>query len=51
MTDPVQLTSDQIRERLEEESLREWIGHQRWYASKSRSIAGIEIVALCHGHA
>ena len=44
MTDPVQLTADEIRQRLDEESLRAWIQHQRWYASKSRAVAGIEIV-------
>ena len=44
MTDPVQMPSDEIRQRLDEESLREWIQHQRWYASKSRAVAGIEIV-------
>jgi trehalose synthase-fused probable maltokinase len=35
---------------LEDESLREWIQVQRWYASKSRTITGLEIVenvALC----
>ena len=44
MTDPVQISSDEIRQRLDEESLREWVQHQRWYASKSRAVAGIEIV-------
>ena len=44
MTEPVQLSADEIAQRLDEESLGEWIRHQRWYASKSRSIAGIEIV-------
>jgi maltokinase len=44
MTDPVQLSADEIAQRLDEESLGEWIQRQRWYASKSRSIAGIEIV-------
>ncbi len=44
MTDPAQLTADEIRERLDEENLRDWVKQQRWYASKSRSIAGIEIV-------
>jgi maltokinase len=29
---------------LDDESLRDWISVQRWYASKSRSITGIEIV-------
>jgi maltokinase len=44
VTDPVQLTADEIRQRLDEESLREWIQRQRWYASKSRAVAGIEII-------
>jgi trehalose synthase-fused probable maltokinase len=44
VTDPVQISSDEIRQRLDDESLREWIQHQRWYASKSRAVAGIEIV-------
>ncbi len=44
MTDPVQIPSAEIRECMDEESLREWIQGQRWYASKSRSVAGIEIV-------
>jgi maltokinase len=29
---------------LECESLREWMGHQRWYAAKSRGISAIELV-------
>ena len=41
MTEPI--TSD-IRELLDDETLREWIGEQRWFASKRRSVAGIEIV-------
>jgi maltokinase len=44
MSEPLQLSADEIRQRLDEESLREWIQRQRWYASKSRSVAGIEIV-------
>jgi maltokinase len=44
MTDPVQIPSAEIRECMDEESLREWIQQQRWYASKSRSVAGIETV-------
>jgi maltokinase len=44
MSDPVQIPSREIRECMDEESLREWIQQQRWYASKSRSVAGIEIV-------
>ena len=44
MTDPVQIPAAEIRQRLGEESLREWVQHQRWYASKSRAVAGIDIV-------
>jgi maltokinase len=44
MSEPVQLSSSSIHKRLDDESLREWIQRQRWYASKSRSVAGIEIV-------
>jgi maltokinase len=44
MSDPVQIPVAELRQCLDEESLREWVQHQRWYASKSRSITGIEIV-------
>jgi trehalose synthase-fused probable maltokinase len=44
MSDPVQIAADEIRECLDEESLRDWVAGQRWYASKSRAVAGIEIV-------
>jgi maltokinase len=44
MSEPLQLTADQIHRRLDDDSLREWIQRQRWYASKSRSVTGIEIV-------
>jgi maltokinase len=44
MTDPVQIPVSELRQCLDDESLRDWVQHQRWYASKSRSIAGIEIV-------
>ena len=43
-TDPVQIPAAEIRQFLDEESLREWVQHQRWYASKSRAVAGIEVV-------
>ena len=33
-----------IRPLLECESLREWMGQQRWYASKSRGISGVELI-------
>jgi maltokinase len=38
------LTADEIRRCLDEEELRDWVQQQRWYASKSRSISGIDIV-------
>jgi maltokinase len=41
MTEP---TTTAVRAFLEEESLREWIEEQRWYAAKSRSLAGVEVV-------
>jgi maltokinase len=41
MTEPAATT---LRAFLEEESLREWIQEQRWYAAKSNSLAGIEVV-------
>jgi maltokinase len=44
MSDPVQIPAEEIWQRLGGESLRDWVAHQRWYASKSRSIAGLEIV-------
>ena len=42
MTEPAQIPVTEIRQCLDEESLREWVQQQRWYASKSRSVAGIE---------
>jgi maltokinase len=44
MSDPVQIAADEIRECLDAESLRDWVARQRWYASKSRAVTGIEIV-------
>ena len=44
MSDPVQIAADEIRQCLDEASLRDWVAQQRWYASKSRAISGIEIV-------
>jgi trehalose synthase-fused probable maltokinase len=43
MTD-VKTRDEEIRRCLDEESLREWVQDQRWYASKSRAVAGIEVV-------
>jgi len=44
MTEPVKLQGVEIAQVLDHESLREWIHVQRWYASKSRSVAAIEII-------
>jgi trehalose synthase-fused probable maltokinase len=34
----------EIRQFLDIEELREWLQQQRWYASKTRAVAGIEII-------
>ncbi|HUA46571.1 MAG TPA: hypothetical protein VMA77_15170, partial [Solirubrobacteraceae bacterium] len=44
MSDRVQVTADEIRRALDEEELRDWVQQQRWYASKARHVAGIDIV-------
>jgi trehalose synthase-fused probable maltokinase len=44
MTDPVEIPAAEVRQFLDEESLRDWVQHQRWYASKSRSVSAVEIV-------
>jgi maltokinase len=44
MREPVQIPADEIRACLDEGSVREWVQQQRWYASKSRHVSGIEIV-------
>jgi trehalose synthase-fused probable maltokinase len=44
MSDPVQIAADEIRQCLDEASLRDWVAEQRWYASKSRAVTGIEVV-------
>src|SRR5438270_11664525 len=44
MSKPVQIPVAEIRQCLDEESLRDWVRQQRWYASKSRAVTGIEIV-------
>src|SRR5205085_9449427 len=41
MSEPA--TAD-IGQLVDVEELRAWVQQQRWYASKSRSVAGIEIV-------
>jgi trehalose synthase-fused probable maltokinase len=44
MSEPVQIPAEEIWQRLGGESLRDWVSHQRWYASKSRHVASLEIV-------
>jgi maltokinase len=44
MPDPVQIPAAEIRECLDDGSLHEWVREQRWYASKSRAVAAIEVV-------
>ena len=44
MSEPVEMRELELAELLDDESLREWISRQRWYASKARSIASVEIV-------
>jgi trehalose synthase-fused probable maltokinase len=41
MTEPA---TAEIRQLLDEETLRDWIAEQRWFASKRRAITGLEIV-------
>ncbi|MBV9944740.1 MAG: hypothetical protein JO262_21625 [Solirubrobacterales bacterium] len=38
------ITAEEIRRCLDEEELRDWVQRQRWYAAKSRSVTGIDIV-------
>ncbi|MFZ0971742.1 MAG: hypothetical protein WAN22_05920 [Solirubrobacteraceae bacterium] len=44
MSKGVQITADEIRRAVDEEELRDWVQQQRWYASKARHVAGIDIV-------
>jgi maltokinase len=44
MAEPVELPEVDLAHLLEDEALRDWIQLQRWYASKSRSVAGVEII-------
>jgi maltokinase len=44
MSEGVYIDAAEIRRLLDEESLHEWLARQRWYASKSRSLSGVEIV-------
>jgi maltokinase len=43
MTDRVQTPANAFRHNLDVEALRQWVEQQRWYASKSRHVTGIEI--------
>jgi hypothetical protein len=43
MSERVGITADEIRRCLDEEELRDWVQHQRWYASKARAVTGIDI--------
>ncbi len=44
MSEGVQITAEEIRRAVDEEELRDWVQQQRWYASKARHVAGIDIV-------
>ncbi len=44
MSDRAFIEVADIRRCLDEESLRDWLAWQRWYASKSRALSGVEIV-------
>ena len=44
MAEDVRTQSVPLGQLLDDDSLREWIAHQRWYGAKARSIAGLEIV-------
>jgi maltokinase len=43
MSDRVQTPASAFRHNLDVEALRRWVEQQRWYASKSRHVTGIEI--------
>ncbi|HWF34177.1 MAG TPA: hypothetical protein VG295_02370 [Solirubrobacteraceae bacterium] len=43
MTDDVQTPASELRHFLDIDALKEWIENQRWYASKSRRVASIEL--------
>jgi maltokinase len=40
------MSDSQQLAQIDTEQLRDWIGHQRWYASKSRSITAVEVMEL-----
>ena len=43
MSDRLQTPTSAFRHNLDVEALRQWVEQQRWYASKSRHVTGIEI--------
>jgi maltokinase len=43
MTDDLQTPASELRHFLDIDALKEWLEHQRWYASKSRRVSSIEI--------
>ncbi len=43
MTDHVETTGKELIERLDLEATGEWLETQRWYASKSRHVTGLEV--------
>ncbi len=43
MTEHVQSPTSAFRHNLDVEALRQWVEQQRWYASKSRHVTGIEL--------
>jgi maltokinase len=43
MSDRLQTPAGAFRHNLDVEALRQWVEQQRWYASKSRHVTGIEI--------
>jgi maltokinase len=43
MSEPLQISPDEVRQCMDEEGLRSWVAQQRWYASKSRAVTGIDV--------
>ncbi len=43
MSEPLQISPDEVRESMDVDSLRGWVAQQRWYASKSRAVTGIDV--------
>jgi trehalose synthase-fused probable maltokinase len=44
VSERVGISAEEIRRCVGEEDLRDWVAQQRWYASKARTVAGIDIV-------